>query len=42
MLETVQGNEDLSRMRVFEWFQRFKQGREDLEDHLRNGRPSTA
>jgi len=28
-------------VRVFEWFQRFREGREDLEDHLRNGRPST-
>jgi len=41
MLENVHGNEDLSRMRVFEGFQRFGEGREDLEDHLRNGRPST-
>jgi hypothetical protein len=28
-------------MGVFEWLQRFIEGREDLEDHLRNGRPST-
>jgi hypothetical protein len=32
MLQTVDGDEALSRRSVFEWFKRFKDGREDLQD----------
>lgn len=28
--------------RVFEWFKRFQDGREDVEDDSRPGRPSTS
>ncbi|GFT23340.1 protein GVQW3 [Trichonephila clavipes] len=34
--------ECLSRARVFEWFKRFKDGRQDVEDDSRPGRPSTS
>ena len=36
----VYGNECLSRARVFEWFKRFQDGREDVEDDSRPGCPS--
>jgi transposase len=42
MLQTVYGDEALSHSSVFEWFKRFKDGREDLQDDLRSGRPSTS
>ncbi|KAJ8956287.1 hypothetical protein NQ318_015023, partial [Aromia moschata] len=42
MLKEVYGNECLSRTQVFEWFQRFKEGRETTEDDPRPGRPSTS
>ncbi|KAJ8939689.1 hypothetical protein NQ318_011736 [Aromia moschata] len=32
MLKEVYGNECLSRIQVFEWFKRFKEGRETTED----------
>jgi transposase len=35
-------NEALSRSCVFEWFKRFKDRREDLQDVLISGRPSTS
>ncbi|GFX16759.1 protein GVQW3 [Trichonephila clavipes] len=35
-------SECLSRARVFEWFKRFKDGRQDVEDDSRPGRPSTS
>ncbi|KAJ8948156.1 hypothetical protein NQ318_009244 [Aromia moschata] len=38
----VYGNECLSRTQVFEWFKRFKEGRETTEDDPRPGRPSTS
>ena len=31
----------MSRCRVFEWHNGFKEGREDVEDDSRSGRPST-
>ncbi|KAJ8959029.1 hypothetical protein NQ318_022283 [Aromia moschata] len=40
MLKEVYGNECLSRTHVFEWFKRFKEGRETTEDDPRPGRPS--
>jgi hypothetical protein len=41
MLQTVHGDEALSRSIVFKCFRRFKDGREDLQDDPRNGSPST-
>lgn len=35
LLKEVYGNECLSRARVFEWFKRFQDGREDVEDDSR-------
>ena len=31
----------MSRSRVFEWHKRFKEGREEVEDDARSGRPSS-
>lgn len=42
LLKQVYGHECLSRARVFEWFKRFQDGREDVEDDSRPGRPSTS
>jgi hypothetical protein len=42
MLQTVYGDEALSRSSVFELFERFKDGREDLQDDPRKGSPSTS
>jgi transposase len=42
MLQTVYGDEALSRVSVSEWVKRFKDGREDLQDDSRSGRPSTS
>jgi len=40
-LKKVSGDECLSRTQVFEWFKRFKEGREEIGDDQRPGRPST-
>ena len=42
MLQEVYGDETMSRSRIFEWHKRFKEGREDVEDDSRSGRPSTS
>ena len=42
MLQEVYGDEEMSRSRVFEWHKQFKEGREDVEDDFRSGRPSTS
>ena len=42
MLKNVYGDECLSRTQVFEWFKRFKKGREEIGDDQRPGRPSTS
>ncbi|XP_011065253.1 PREDICTED: putative uncharacterized protein FLJ37770 [Acromyrmex echinatior] len=42
LLKEVYGHECLSRARVFEWFKRFQDCREDVEDDSRPGRPSTS
>jgi hypothetical protein len=42
MVQTVYGDEALSRSSVFERFKCFKDGREDLQDDPRSGRPSTS
>jgi transposase len=41
MLQTVCGDEALSRSSVLEWFKLFKDGFKDLQDDPRSGRPST-
>jgi hypothetical protein len=42
VLQTVYGDETLSRSNVFQWSERFKDGSEYLQDDLRNGLPSTS
>lgn len=42
MLKFVYGNGTMSRSRVFEWYSRFREGREDPFDNDRSGRPSTS
>ena len=42
LLKIVYGDECLSRTQVFEWFKRFKEGREELGDDQRLCRPSTS
>ena len=42
MLQQVYKEQTLSRSTVFLWHKRFKEGREDVEDDSRCGRPSTS
>jgi transposase len=42
ILQTVCGDEALSRSTVSEWFKQFKDRREDLQDYPRCGRPSAS
>lgn len=42
LLKEVFGDECLSRSNVFIWFQRFKDGRQSVEDDPRSGRPSSS
>ncbi|GBM28261.1 Mariner Mos1 transposase [Araneus ventricosus] len=42
MLVTVYGVEAVSKKCVFEWFKRFRDGKEDVEDEPRSGRPPTS
>jgi len=42
LLKKVYGDECLSRTQLFEWFKRFKEGREEIGDDQRPGRPSTS
>jgi hypothetical protein len=42
MLQNVYGDKVLSRSRVFEWFKRFEDGREDLRVDPRCGHPSAS
>ncbi|UYV65522.1 hypothetical protein LAZ67_3004586 [Cordylochernes scorpioides] len=42
MLQTAYGHAVMSRRRVFEWYKRFKEGREETADNERSGRPSTS
>ena len=39
MTKQVYGDDCLSRSRIHEWFKRFQEGREALEDDERSGRP---
>ena len=42
LLKKVYGDECLSRTQVFEWFKRFKEGREEIGDDQHPSRPSTS
>ena len=42
MITSVYGDSSLSRTQCYEWFRRFKNGRESTEDDHRSGRPSTS
>ena len=42
LLQEVYGDDTISRTRLFEWHRRFKQGREEVEDDHRSGRPSAS
>lgn len=41
-LQTAYGSDSLSRTQIFEWYKRFKEGRESFEDDERSGRPRTS
>jgi transposase len=40
-LRNVCGDEAMSRTRVYEWYNQFKNGRKDVFDYERSGRPNT-
>ena len=42
LLQEVYGDDTMSRTHLFEWHRRFKEGREEVEDDHRSGRPSTS
>nr|CAH7743651.1 unnamed protein product [Callosobruchus chinensis] len=42
LLKEVFGDNCMSRTRVFEWHKRFSEGREEVEDDERTGRPVTS
>jgi hypothetical protein len=42
MIKLAYKDEAMSRTRVFEWYSQFKNGREEVEDEQRAGRPSTS
>ena len=42
LFKKVYGDKCLSCTQVFEWFKRFKKGREEIGDDQRHGRPSTS
>ena len=42
LLQEVHGDDMMSRICLFEWHRRFKEGREEVEDDHRSGRPSTS
>ena len=42
MLVKVYGVEAVGRKCVYEWFKRFREGKETTEDEPRSGRPSTS
>ena len=42
LLEEVYGNDAMSKTCLFKWHRRFKEGREEVEDGHRSGRPSTS
>jgi len=42
MLRDVYGDSSMPRTRVFEWYRRFVEGREDVEDDPKSGKPCTS
>ena len=42
MLTKAYGESSMSKTRVYKWYKRFQNGREDVEDDERSGRPSTS
>ena len=42
LLQEVYGDSTMSRTCLFEWHRRFKEGREEMEDDHRSGKPSTS
>ena len=42
LLQGIYGDDTMSRTRLFKWHSRFKEGREEVEDDYRSGRPSTS
>src|SRR5215813_7913425 len=42
MLKGAFGENALSKTRTFQWFKRFKEGRESVDDDSHSGRPSTS
>ena len=42
LLQEVHGDDTMSRTRLFEWHRRFREGREEVEDDHRSGRPTTS
>ena len=40
MVNATYGNQALSRSKVFQWYERFRDGREDTEDDPMSGRPT--
>jgi len=42
MIQKPQGKDHLSKAQVFRWHKAFREGREDVEDEQRIGRPSTS
>src|SRR5277367_5911722 len=41
-MQKVYGNDCLSRTQIYTWYKRFKDGREDINDDSKSGRPKTA
>jgi len=42
MINEVYGEDSLSRAQVFQWHKNFREGRDDVHDEPRGGRPSTS
>jgi len=42
LLQEDYGDDTMPRTHIFEWHRRFKEGKEEMEDDYRSGRPSTS
>jgi hypothetical protein len=42
LFQKAYGEATLSRTRIFEWYKRFREGRESVKDDKRSGRPTTS
>jgi len=42
MMQNAYGDQSLGRTQCYDWFKRFKGGRESVDDDPRSGRPSTS